>query len=430
MSHPRSVQLRDRWSLAAVFCLLSLAAGGQTRPVVCVGGAGSFRATAATKVTIWVGARRVAGFAERTCQATLSWNGHDLVVEPGAWVVDVDAMGVDLGLGAPALALQVKMTGIDPEMKYEIYSLAKPPARLREITGGDWYAAADTDMDGRVEIWTDDAAAVNGFEGIPQSEFHHPPTMVLRFEDKRLIDVGAEFQSVYDGEIAALRAQLEPRQLSAFKNSDGRLADISSIPIADAHNLLETKIKILEIVWSYLYSAREEEAWKTLAALWPAADYDRIRAAIAAAQARGIRREVDGVSDGSRSRRSGQERIYSEGGNIALTGSVSSRRLQPYSMSSAIPDNLEFAVDKPATAILLWRPETDQAPQAAAGPQALLDLVIDEAGKVRSAKPASATGVVVDHALLDATAEWKFIPAFKNGRPVASRLQFSVWSPK
>ncbi len=429
MSVPRSVQLRDRWSLAAVFCLASITAAGQSRPVVCEGGAGSFRATTATKVTVWVGARRAEGFAERACQATLSWNGRDLVVEPAAWAVDVDAMGVELGLGAPTLALQVRATDHDAEMKYEIYSLAKPPARLREITGGDWYAAADTDLDGRVEIWTDDASAVDGLEGIPLGDFDHPPTVVLRFENKRLIDVGAEFQSAYDGQIAALRAQLEPGQLSAFKNSDGKLPDVSTRPIAEAHQLVETKIKVLEIVWGYLYSGREEEAWRTLAGLWPTADYARIRAAIAAAQARGIRREVDGVTDGKRPRWAGHEQVYGQGANIALLGG-GSRRAGPFSMSSATAENLDSAFEKPPSAILLSRPETDQTPQAASGAQTLLELVIDEAGKVRSAKPAGPAGTPVDQALLDASAGWKFIPAYKNGRPVASRMQFSVWSEK
>ena len=51
-----------------------------------------------------------------------------------------------------------------------------------------------------------------------------------------------------------------------------------------------------------------------------------------------------------------------------------------------------------------------------------MNLVIDAAGKVRSAK----TEGTPDKALIDATADWKFIPAFKDGRPVASRLLLGV----
>ena len=58
-----------------------------------------------------------------------------------------------------------------------------------------------------------------------------------------------------------------------------------------------------------------------------------------------------------------------------------------------------------------------------------LDLVVDSAGKVRSAAPADPTkGFNAD--LPDATAEWKFIPAFKDGRAVASRVRVSLSSER
>jgi hypothetical protein len=55
----------------------------------------------------------------------------------------------------------------------------------------------------------------------------------------------------------------------------------------------------------------------------------------------------------------------------------------------------------------------------------LLDLVIDSAGKVRSAEPAGKTKWA-DAELLRATQEWKFIPAFKGNRPVACRSRLAV----
>jgi hypothetical protein len=56
----------------------------------------------------------------------------------------------------------------------------------------------------------------------------------------------------------------------------------------------------------------------------------------------------------------------------------------------------------------------------------LLDLLIDSAGKVRSAESADAG---FDSSLRSATAEWKFIPARKEGRATASRVYFII-SPK
>jgi hypothetical protein len=72
--------------------------------------------------------------------------------------------------------------------------------------------------------------------------------------------------------------------VSDFKNSDGRLLAASSLPTVRQVQLRITKIKVLEIAWSYLYSAREREAWSALADMWPLADLDRIHAAIVSAR--------------------------------------------------------------------------------------------------------------------------------------------------
>jgi hypothetical protein len=55
----------------------------------------------------------------------------------------------------------------------------------------------------------------------------------------------------------------------------------------------------------------------------------------------------------------------------------------------------------------------------------MLELVIDSAGKVRSAHGAGKTKSV-DAELIYAATGWKFIPAFKAGRAVASRLRLAV----
>ena len=133
-------------------------------------------------------------------------------------------MGADLGLGSLVVAFQIKDTEADPRIQYKIYSLRQPPQLLRTITGEDYFSAADTRLDGSVEIWTTDAAAVNGFENLPRSAFDFAPTVVLRFEGKKLIDVSSEFRPYFDRQIATLRGQLDAQQLSDFKQSDGRLS--------------------------------------------------------------------------------------------------------------------------------------------------------------------------------------------------------------
>ena len=116
--------------------------------------------------------------------------------------LDVDVLGADLGLGTPVVAFQVKKSAADWDMTYLIYSLQKPPQLLRTITGGDFFRAADTDLKGRVEIWTGDVRAISGFEGFLPGEFDFAPTVVLRFERNRLTDVSAEYQPRFDEQIA------------------------------------------------------------------------------------------------------------------------------------------------------------------------------------------------------------------------------------
>jgi hypothetical protein len=54
-----------------------------------------------------------------------------------------------------------------------------------------------------------------------------------------------------------------------------------------------------------------------------------------------------------------------------------------------------------------------------------VELVIDSAGKVRSVEQMGKFDVV-DEGLLRSTSGWKFIPAFSQGQPVASRIFLGV----
>lgn len=128
-----------------------------------------------------------------------------------------------------------------------------------------------------MEIWTNDAATINGFERVPLKSFDFAPTVVLRFEKKHLVDVSSEFTPQYDGQIANLRAQMDPRELAAFKSSDGVLSMEIPRSSDELHRLTRTKIEVLEIVWAYLYSGRDAEAWSALQGMWPPQDFERIR---------------------------------------------------------------------------------------------------------------------------------------------------------
>jgi hypothetical protein len=404
---------------------------------VCQNGAGSFSATSSTGAAAYVGTRKVEGFGSRDCELLLRWNRQELVAVPHAWQLDVDAMDIDLGLGAPVLALQMKPTEVDRTSTYQIYSLKQPPHLLREISGGDDYSAADTELDGHVEIWTHDAQAVDGFEDFPLSSFDFPPTVVLRFEKRGLMDASAEFRAEFDRQIAAVKAQLNPQQLSAFKASDGTLAATPPSSVEELHSLMAAKIGVLEIVFAYLYSGREDQAWQTLRDLWPAADYDRIRAEIAAARSRGILRQVDGAgTEEKRLKIKHQTAIYKAPSNRSkpsLEPAPSLVRPSPATDGRTImassgnsDEGQAFIADTAPVQIDLYMKGTSDEDEAPLETQRTVHLLIDDAGKVHSIKFDGPP----DQRIKDSIAGWRFIPALKNGHPVACSLDLSLSSPR
>ncbi len=80
----------------------------------------------------------------------------------------------------------------------------------------------------------------------------------------------------------------------------------------------------------------------------------------------------------------------------------------------------------PPKAILMERPlpATDLEMELAKT-ESTLELVIDSAGKVRSADVIG-TPQAIDEGLIKSTASWKFIPAFNDGEPIASRILLGV----
>ncbi len=376
--------------------------------ILCNGGDGNFDAEFRTGIRVHVGAARHGEFATRTCAAKLSWEKRELVVATGVAHLDLDAFGVDLGDGGPVAAFQIKKSDAECCMEYKVYSLVKPPRLLRTITGGDFYSASDIDLDGRVAIWTHDAAAFNGLENLALSELDSAPSVIFRFAHDQLTDASAEFQPYFDEEIARIRAGIRSQDLEDFRGSDGKLTATPSISAERLHHLRMVKIKVLELVCAYFYSGREKDAWRSLAEMWPPGDIDRIRAALVSARARGIHSQADGTSAGSPRGKKKRAQIFD-----AVSRSGPSAKLE------VIP---------PAAILLLRPPVSEIQQQGVEKPELLLDLVIDGSGKVRSAEPAGNVKEV-DSDLINAALAWKFIPAFKDNRPVASRLRLAV-SPR
>jgi VWFA-related protein len=441
----------------------------QPQFVLCEDGQGGFETTFAG-VTVAVGATKSGGFAQRSCAASLAWEGHELPVATEAAQVDIDVLGADLGLDVPVVAFQIKKSRDEPEMTYLIYSLSQPPQLLRTIGGGDFYRAEDADLSGRNVIWTRDVAAIRGFEGFSPGDFDYAPAVALRLERNRLRDASAEFPAYFDGQIATIRAGLSAQDIGDFRQwgpqqarfwlagvewgpqqarfwragaeSDGRLAEAASSTAERTRRLRSTKVKVLEIVWAYLNSGRDEEAWGALADMWPPEDLARIRSAILYAQVRGLRSQIDSVSPDApelNSKKKNQVRIYDVEQSLeqreigpAVTAHAVGSQSTPgfYEANNGSSNRPKYAavgdvhgfVDTTPKAILLLAPSPSSADKPPAEAQWTLELVIDAAGKVRSAKLQGGSG----KELIEATRGWKFIPAFEKGKAVACRLRMDV----
>jgi len=369
--------------------------------VLCDQGSGSFEAQSSTGVKVSVGAQKAELLATRTCQATLSWGKQKLIIAHDISQLDLDLFGADIGAGGPVAAFGISESNAACCMTYQIYSLKEPPHLVRTISGGGFFSAADTDLDGRVEIWTEDAAAVNGFEGLVPSEVEFVPTYVLRFEQGRLLDVSSQFRAFFDDVIKKVRSEIKPEGLQSFKLTDGKLqAKVGLTPeqLGQLRQVRATKIQILEIVWAYLYSGREQEAWQSLKEMWPGEDCDRIRGEIAKAQTRGLHAQLDGVSSGEMLRRMRKAPIYAQS-----------------------------EVTPPKAIVMRIYPPAEARGMALGTGEVHVELLIDAAGKVRSAKPAGDTKKLEEWIRVSAS-QWKFIPASKLGQAVASRMMTSVWS--
>jgi len=401
--------------------------------MLCNEGLGSFSSEFRSVVTVKVGAsKRIGTFASRTCDATLRWGKSELSVVHGALQVDIDVMGADLGLGVPVVAFQRRDSAREIGMTYEVFSLDERPKLLRTITGGSYYNTQDVNLADRNEIWTDDAAVIDGFDGLPFSNYDFAPTVVLRFEKHRLIDVSSEYQSFFDRRIAQVKAQLGAQDIAFFKASDGALLSNSHLPMKELLQQRATKIKVLEIVCSYLYSGREEEAWHVLSEMWPATDVDRIRASLKDMQSRGILRQVE-VGD-----KPGVRPPWKRHAVIFDTVTVSRKTLDEANNVRSIAGDapgasvrregetqttVDFAPEPIYLGLIVRRDRGSTVPDS----MVYLNLVIDAAGKVRSAKlEKNADHGAAEAAEISASSTWNFIPAFKMGRAVACQIRLGV----
>ncbi len=173
------------------------------------------------------------------------------------------------GDGSPTLILEGFSGGAHCCYTYEIVSLEERPVILRPIRNESPFFLFQDRASRQYRIMTSDGA-FDYFDGMCHacSPF---PRVVLKADRDGLHDVSPEFAEQYDTQIAAARARIG--------------GDITKFLQADFNDVRSV---VLEIVFSYLYSGRETEAWQTLDEMWPASDRDRIRKLILDTRARGL----------------------------------------------------------------------------------------------------------------------------------------------
>jgi len=210
--------------------------------------------------------------AERLCIAYLiDKAGRQAARLEAAQLSIYQGTGEDVfGDGSQSLVLQGFSGGSEPKYTYKIVDLGPRPVILPDIENESPFYFFKNAAKRGYRILTGDGGFHN-FDGrcFDCSPF---PRVVLRVDNDGLHDASAEFTEQYDSEIALARARIGEGEIAKFLEADFR----------DARNV------VLEMIFAYLYSGREAEAWQTLDQMWPAKDRERIKNLIVNTRAQGL----------------------------------------------------------------------------------------------------------------------------------------------
>jgi len=188
------------------------------------------------------------------------------------WEVSIyQGTGEDvLGDGNPSLILEGYSGGAHCCYTYEIASLGQRPVIFPSMENEAPFFFFKDSASGQFRIMTSDGA-FDHFEGLCHT-CTPLPRVILKADLAGLLDVSSQFVDQYDSEIALVKAKIAEGDIGRFLVADFK----------DARRI------VLEIVFAYLYSGREEQAWQTLDEMWPAGDRERIKKLILHTKAEGI----------------------------------------------------------------------------------------------------------------------------------------------
>jgi hypothetical protein len=189
------------------------------------------------------------------------------------------------GDGNTSLILEGYSGGAHCCWTYSIIDLGERPMILPQVENESPFFFFRDSADGKFKILTGDGA-FDYFDGMCHACTPFP-SVVLEVREGKLRDASAQFVADYDREIAEARSGINQGELGRFL----AVADLATNGQAQAESE-HLRQAILEVVLSYLYSGREQQAWQELNEMWPANDVQRIKKLILKTRGKGVLSKV------------------------------------------------------------------------------------------------------------------------------------------